>query len=218
MVQSLDRNIGRVLQALDVNGLADNTIVIFTSDNGGERFSKIWPFTGMKGELLEGGLRIPAIARWPGRIPAGVVSEQVMISMDWTPTLLAAAGTQPDPAYPPDGENLLSVLTSGAAPHSRKLFWRFKSAGQRAVRDGDWKYLLIQGNEFLFDVAKDPRERANYKDRSKEVFERLKKDWEAWNATMLPERAAPAGYSNPADAMADHYGAVPRPAPTAGAR
>src|SRR6266853_330645 len=92
--------IGRVLEALDVQGLAANTIVIFTSDNGGERFSKTWPFTGMKGELLEGGLRIPAIARWPGRIAAGAVSEQVIITMDWMPTLLAAAGTQPDPAYP----------------------------------------------------------------------------------------------------------------------
>src|SRR5205823_3596962 len=137
MVQSLDSNIGRVLQALDVHGLSANTIVIFTSDNGGERFAKIWPFTGMKGELLEGGLRIPAIARWPGRIPAGAMSEQVMISMDWMPTLLAAAGTQMNPAYPPDGENLLPVLSGAAPPHPRKLFWRFKGGGQRAVRDGD---------------------------------------------------------------------------------
>ena len=80
MVQSLDANIGRVLQALDVHGLAENTIVIFTSDNGGERFSKTWPFTGMKQELLEGGLRIPAIARWPGHIAAGSVSDQAMIT------------------------------------------------------------------------------------------------------------------------------------------
>ena len=106
MVQSLDANIGRVLQALDASGLASNTIVVFTSDNGGERFSKTWPFTGMKHELLEGGLRIPAIVRWPGRIAAGSVSEQVMITMDWVPTLLAAAGTSPDAAYPSDGEDL----------------------------------------------------------------------------------------------------------------
>jgi len=101
MVQSLDVNIGRVLQALDATGVANNTIVVFTSDNGGERFSKTWPFTGMKQELLEGGLRIPSIVRWPGRIAGRSVSEQVMITMDWVPTLLAAAGTSPDAAYHP---------------------------------------------------------------------------------------------------------------------
>ena len=98
MVQSLDDNIGRVLQALDASGLASNTIVIFTSDNGGERFSNVWPFSGMKHELLEGGIRIPAIVRWPGRIAPRAASEQVMITMDWMPTLLAAAGTSPDAA------------------------------------------------------------------------------------------------------------------------
>ena len=111
MVQSLDANIGRVLQALDIAGLTNNTIVIFTSDNGGERFSDTWPFSGMKGELLEGGLRVPAIVRWPGRVASSSVSEQAMISMDWMPTLLAAAGLAPDSSYPPDGENLLPILT-----------------------------------------------------------------------------------------------------------
>jgi hypothetical protein len=166
---------------------------------------------------LEGGLRIPAIARWPGRIPAGAVSEQVMISMDWMPTLLAAAGTQMDPAYPPDGENLLPVLTAGVPPHPRKLFWRFKGGGQRGVRDGDWKYLLIAGNDFLFDVVKDPRGRANLKDRYKNVFDGLKNDWDSWNATMLPERSRPALYNNPGNALADHYG-VTNPPPPAAAR
>jgi len=212
MVQSLDVNVSRVLQALDATGVANNTIVVFTSDNGGERFSKTWPFTGMKQELLEGGLRIPSIVRWPGRIPARSVSEQVMITMDWVPTLLAAAGTSPDAAYPSDGEDLGAVMTSRAAPHPRKLYWRYKAGSQRAVRDGDWKYLRIAGNEFLFDVIKDPRERANLKDRHREVFDRLKSDWEAWNDTMLPERPRPATYGNPGNFVADHYG-VTNPAP-----
>ena len=92
------------------------------------------------------------------------------------------------------------------------------SGAQRAIRDGDWKYLQIAGNEFLFDVVKDPRERANHKERDKDVFERLKADWVAWNDTMLPERNRPARYSNPGNFLADHYGVVnapPAPGPAA---
>ena len=109
-----------------------NTIVIFTSDNGGERFSDTWPFSGKKSELLEGGLRIPAIVRWPGRVAAGSVSEQVMISMDWMPTLLAAAGTATDPAYPPDGENLLPTLTGRRCAASAQALLALQ--GRRAAR------------------------------------------------------------------------------------
>ena len=141
----MDVQIGRVLEALDANGLTDNTIVIFTSDNGGERFADTWPFTGRKTELLEGGLRIPAIISWPARIPQGKTSEQVAITMDWLPTLLAAAGAAPDPAFPPDGMNLLPVLTRRMPRRSRrKLFWRYKANAQRAVRDGDFKFLKIR--------------------------------------------------------------------------
>ena len=208
MVQSLDVNIGRVLQALDASGLASNTIVVFTSDNGGERFSDNWPFSGMKQELLEGGIRIPAIVRWPGRIAPGAVSQQVMITMDWMPTLLAAAGTSPDATYPPDGEDLGPIITGRGAPHPRKLYWRYKAGAQRAMRDGNWKYLRIAGNEFLFDVAQDPRERANLKDREKDAFDRLKRDWESWNGGMLEERSQPATYFHAGNVMADHYGVV----------
>jgi arylsulfatase A-like enzyme len=210
MVQSMDTNVGRVLQALDNHGLAANTIVVFTSDNGGERFSNTWPFSGMKEELLEGGLRVPVLVRWPGRVAAGSLSEQVVISMDWMPTLLAAAGTQSDPAYPPDGEDLLPILGARQTAHPRKLFWRYKAGAQRALRDGDWKYLRMAGNEFLFDVVRDPRERANLKERHRDVFQRLKSEWEAWNSTMLPERAAAATSRNAANVLADHYGVANR--------
>jgi arylsulfatase A-like enzyme len=209
MVHSLDTNIGRVLQALDASGLTSNTIVIF---------SDTWPFSGMKDELLEGGLRIPSIVRWPGRIAAGSTSEQAMATMDWMPTLLVAAGTSPDAAYPSDGEDLGPILTGRAAPHPRKLYWRHYAGSQRAIRDGNWKYLRIAGNEFLFDVVKDPRERANLKDRERDVFERLKRDWEAWNETMLPERPRPMVYGNAGRGVADRYGVtnpIP-PAPPAG--
>jgi arylsulfatase A-like enzyme len=165
----------------------------------------------MKEELLEGGLRIPSIMRWPGRIAAGSVSEQVMATMDWMPTLLAAAGTSPDAAHPADGEDLGPVLTGRAALHPRKLYWRYHSGSQRAIRDGNWKYLRIAGNEFLFDVVNDPRERANLKDRERDVFDRLKADWEGWNETMLPERPRPMRYGNPGRGVADRYGVTNPP-------
>lgn len=186
MVTALDAAVGRVLKALDERGLAKNTIVVFTSDNGGERFSKTWPFSGQKTELLEGGLRIPAIVRWPARIKPAQTSTQVAISMDWLPTLLAAAGAAPDPGYAPDGDNLLPVILGHNAPYSRTLFWRYKANTQRAVRSGNWKYLKISGNEFLFDVATDQRERANLALKHPQVFTQLKQQWEAWNNTMLP--------------------------------
>ena len=206
MIQQMDLQIGRVLQALDANGVSENTIVILTSDNGGERYSDTWPFTGRKTELLEGGLRIPAVIRWPDRVPRGSTSEQVMISMDWLPTLLAAAGTAADPAYPPDGMNLLPWLTQGAVPVPRKLFWRYKRADQQAARDGDWKYLKILDNTFLFDVVQDPMERANLKERHRDVYDRLVAQWNEWNATMLP--LDPVSFSGgfTGAELADHFG------------
>jgi arylsulfatase A-like enzyme len=211
MVQSLDVNIGRVLQALETHDLARDTIVVFTSDNGGERFSKTWPFSGMKTELLEGGLRIPAIVRWPGRVAAGSLSDQPMISMDWMPTLLSAAGLAPDPSFPPDGDNLLPILSGEKRMYSRKLYWRFKAGSQRALRDGDLKYLRIAGNEFLFDVINDPRERANLRERRKGDFERLRADWEDWNAKMLAQHPRPVSYTNSGNYVADHYGVTNPP-------
>jgi arylsulfatase A-like enzyme len=206
MVQAMDRQVGRVLQVLDVNGLSGNTIVVFTSDNGGERFSDTWPFTGVKTELLEGGLRVPALICWPDRIHAGQTSEQVTITMDWLPTLLAAADIEPDADHPPDGMSLLPVLSGQCAAVPRKLFWRYKTNAQRAARVGDFKYLTIRENTFLFDVVADPRERANLKERRRDVFDRLVADWTAWNAGMLPEIPDSFGEVFTAAELADHIG------------
>ncbi|MBI5690147.1 MAG: sulfatase-like hydrolase/transferase [Verrucomicrobia bacterium] len=206
MIEAMDREIGRVLGALDQYGLTSNTLVVFTSDNGGERFSYNWPFTGVKTELLEGGLRVPAIVSWPARIPKGRTSDQVMISMDWLPTLLAAAGTAPDPAYPSDGLNLLPHLTSDAAPVSRRLFWRYKANAQQAVRDGDDKYLKIGENSFLFGLADDPMERANLKSRRPERFRDLAQAWYDWHQTMLPLTEESYTYNIDGVTFADRYG------------
>jgi arylsulfatase A-like enzyme len=206
IIQQMDLQIGRVLQALDAAGAGQETIVVFTSDNGGERYSDTWPFTGRKTELLEGGLRIPAVIRWPGRIPCGAISEQVAIGMDFFPTLLAAVGTAPDPEFPSDGIDLLPMLTESAAPVRRKLFWRYKYNDQQAARDGDWKYLKILENTFLFDVAQDPMERANLKERHRDVYERLVAEWTEWDATMLPldPQSFTLGFTGAE--LADHFG------------
>jgi arylsulfatase A-like enzyme len=209
MIQAMDFQIGRVLQALDANGLTENTIVIFTSDNGGERFADTWPFTGRKTELLEGGLRVPTIVSWPALVRRGVTSDQVAISMDWLPTILGAAGSAPDPAFPSDGMNLLPMLTGGAAI-PRKLFWRYKNNQQQAHRDGDFKYLKIRDNTFLFNVADDPMERANLKERRKDIYERLVTQWNAWNATMLPIAADSSTGGFTASQLADHIGVADR--------
>ena len=207
MIQEMDLQIGRVIEALRKNGQLENTIVIFTSDNGGERFADTWPFTGRKTELLEGGLRVPAIISWPARVPQGQTSDQVAISMDWMPTLLAACGAASDPDFPPDGINLLPMLTQKAAPVERKLFWRYKANAQRAARDGDFKYLKIRENTFLFNVAEDPMERANLKVRHKDVYDRLAAEWQDWDATMLPEIDESTTGNFTGDELADHIGA-----------
>ncbi|HVW71368.1 MAG TPA: sulfatase-like hydrolase/transferase [Steroidobacteraceae bacterium] len=205
MVEALDEQVGRVLETLSRRGLADNTIVVFTSDNGGERFSKMWPFTGQKTELLEGGIRVPALIRWPHQLPAGSVCSQVAISMDWLPTLLAAVGGEPDPAYPSDGINLLPMLRDATPPVERTLYWRYKANHQRAVRSGDWKYLKINDNEFLFDVVVDQRERANLAQKHPDILADLKKKWAAWDRQMLPIPRKSYSHSVTPAHQADHY-------------
>lgn len=213
MVGEMDLQVGRVLRALDSAGVVRNTIVIFTSDNGGERFSDTWPFTGKKTELLEGGLRIPAIVRWPGHIKAKTTTQQVAMHMDWLPTLVAAAGGQTDPAYPPDGINLLPFIAQNAPPVSRRVYWRYRSNAQQAVRDGDMKYLKINDNTFLFNVVDDPLERANLKNKQPDVYKRLVDDYNEWEKTMLPIDPAANSGSFHANQLADHYSPQTLPPP-----
>ena len=184
MVTNMDAGIGRVLKALDRAKLERDTLVIFTSDNGGERYSYNWPFSFQKMYLFEGGTRVPAIVRWPGTIPAGQVTAQAAITMDWTATILAATGTAADPAYPLDGQDLLPVCTRARAPYDRSLFWRISDFD--AARVGNWKYLKDAGGEYLFDLAVDPGEKADRRRRDAAIFDRVKQQYLAWQATMLP--------------------------------
>ena len=186
MIHHMDEGIGRIVEALERNGQADNTLIVFTSDNGGERFSDNWPLVGGKMDLTEGGIRVPWIAHWPARIAPGCVSEQHCMTMDWTATLLDAAGVQAASGYPLDGVSLLPVLQDGTHSFRRPLHFRMNHRGQRALRDGDWKYLRVDGNDYLFNIPADERERANHATREPQRLEAMRAAWEAWNATMPP--------------------------------
>ncbi|WP_260927625.1 sulfatase [Novosphingobium sp. 9] len=184
MTQIMDENVGKVLAALKHAGRED-AIVVFTSDNGGERFSETWPFVGQKGELLEGGIRVPGLVRAPGRIAAGSNIDQPIVGMDWLPTLFAlATGKSADGTF--DGLDLSPQLTGKAAPVARTIYWRYKANDQAAVRQGDWKYLKLGDKEHLFNVVQDERERADFFDVNKDKVKELKALWDKWNAQMIP--------------------------------
>lgn len=198
MIQHMDEGIGWVMDALRRHGLADDTLVVFTSDNGGERFSDNWPLVGGKMDLTEGGIRVPWIAHWPAAIAPGGVSAQHCLTMDWSATMLDAAGVAADPAYPLDGRSLLPVLRDATHRFHRPLHWRMNHRGQRALRDGDWKYLRVDGHEYLFNIPADERERANLASREPARLAALREAWQAWEATMppIPEDASVSlGYS-----------------------
>lgn len=188
IMKSLDDGIGQVMNALGKAKLDRETLVIFTSDNGGERFSYNWPFTGQKMELREGGIRVPAIVRWPGEVPAGRSTEQVAVTMDWTATILAATQTKPDDKFPLDGYDMLPVIKGARSMHDRKLFWRCRN--QDAVRSGKWKYLKEDENEYLFDLSIDEREQADFKEQYPEMFQQLRRDYQMWQSQVLPRPEA----------------------------
>jgi arylsulfatase A-like enzyme len=188
MMRRMDAGIGRVLAALEASGQDRRTLVVFTSDNGGERYSFNWPFSFHKFDLWEGGIRVPAIVRWTGRLPAGKTADAPAITMDWTATLLAAGGASPAPGHPLDGEDLLPALAGARPRRARALFWRTRRQG--AARDAAWKYLDDEGTEHLFDLSADPGEKADLRRSRADVFERVRARYLAWNAEMLPRPPA----------------------------
>jgi arylsulfatase A-like enzyme len=186
MVKSLDDAVGKIMQAIDDENIAKNTMLIFTSDNGGEKFSDMGIYSGMKNELWEGGIREPAMARWPGVIPANSVTQQPAITMDWTATILAVANVKPDPAFPLDGINLLPVCMGKKAIVERTFYWRlFQSTKQKAIRQGNWKWLQNEKGEYLFNLADDPGEKHNLRSTDPALFEKLKKKYAEWEKEVL---------------------------------
>ncbi len=198
MIHHMDEGIGRVMATLSRLGIERDTLVVFTSDNGGERYSDNWPLVGGKMDLTEGGIRVPWIAHWPAAIAPGRTTAQHCMTMDWTATILDAAGVAPDPAHPLDGVSMLPVLRDPARRFRRPMHWRMKHRGQRALRDGDWKYLRVDGVDYLFDLSSDERERANRARREPDRLASMRDAWEGWNATMPPvpdDATVSLGYS-----------------------
>jgi len=170
MVRALDRSVGRILDKLEDEGLSDNTIVVFSSDNGGAGYVGLpeinAPYRGWKITLFEGGIRVPMFIQWPNRIPQGQRIETPVAHIDVMPTLALAAGGRLPDGVVVDGQNLLPLMTEGT-PLNRPddaIFWQ--SGYYRVVRQGDWK-LQVNGRQnkvWLFNLAEDPTEQTNLAD------------------------------------------------------
>jgi arylsulfatase A-like enzyme len=193
IVEDLDAGVGRILEALSARGLVEKTLVVFTSDNGGEWLSRNAPFFHRKDTLWEGGIRVPAIFRWPAALPAGRTMNQVGITMDLSATFVALAGGSTT-ANRLEGIDLLPILRGTSATVERTLFWRVGAApGQpRAARSGDWKLVLDGSKQLLFDVSRDMGERDDLAAQHPDRVRLMKGMIETWEKDVDAEAAAAA--------------------------
>ncbi|EON78530.1 Arylsulfatase [Lunatimonas lonarensis] len=186
MVESLDENVGRIMEYLEKNGLSENTIVIFCSDNGASRtVGSNAPHRGYKGQLYEGGHRVPAIFYWKDRIPQNVY-EKLVLSMDLFPTIAGLLGLE----VPVDlsGKNLAGIFDDTkpiTLEEDRVVFWRF--GNQVAVRKGTWKLLKIGEISNLYDLSTDFQESTDIKEAYPGIFQELEKSYEDWEAGLTEE-------------------------------
>jgi len=192
MIREMDEGIGWVVEALRETKQLKDTFIVFTSDNGGERFSDNWPLVGGKMDLTEGGIRVPYIVHWPqGVTQPGAVCHQHCMTMDWTATVLEVAGARIPADHQLDGLSMQPTLRDCRRTFQRPMFWRMKYNEQRAHRDGDWKYLKINENEYLFNLSQDARERANQAKRESERLDAMRARFELWESQVpaVPEEA-----------------------------
>ena len=190
MLEKIDDGVGMLLAELEKQGIADNTLVVLSSDNGGERYSDNSPLFNHKTTLWEGGIRVDCLMRWPGHLPAGKVTKQAAITMDLTSTFLALAGVQPPPGRKLDGIDLMPILTGAQPEQERTFFWRVDRSQrkQKAVRHGKWKY--VQDGvvvDMLFDLENDISERRDLAYQHPEILADLKARLKAWEEEMAKE-------------------------------
>jgi len=189
MLVCMDEAIGRVLDALKRTGADENTLIIFFSDNGGARknLANNGALRDYKHSVYEGGIRVPFIVRWPGKLAKGKVCDEPVISMDVMPTICAAVGAKlpDDRVY--DGRNMLPVLRGESKkPLHEALFW-YDGADQWAVRAGKWKLLSQKGSLELYDLSADTGEKNDLSKENPQIVERLKQTYTAWKSHMAPQ-------------------------------
>ena len=192
MIRSIDRSVGRVLKALRDEGLEENTIVVFASDNGAPSYiaqpDVNHPYRGWKLTMFQGGLRVPYVAKWPGHIQPGLQYKQPISNIDMLPTLVAAAGGQLPTDRTIDGVNLLPFLGKGsvAIQAERPLFWR--DGPYRALQDQGWKLIeaVRPNKDWLFNLALDPTEKTNLAAKEPQKLAQMKAIMLAHHAQMPP--------------------------------
>jgi arylsulfatase A-like enzyme len=192
MLERVDKGVGAILDTLTKHKLLDNTLVVLSSDNGGYKLSDNGPLFHYKATLWEGGVRVPCLMRWPGKLAEGKTLTQSGITMDLTATFLAAAGAKVPADYQLDGIDLMPILTGKAKEQERTFFWRINRADrqQKALRHGNWKYLKDGAVEFLFDLDNDIGERHNLAYQQSERVARLRQLHTGWEREM--DRSNPA--------------------------
>ncbi len=186
MLEKVDEGVGMMLAELEKHGLLDNTLVVLSSDNGGERLSDNGPLAHKKSTLWEGGIRVPCVMRWPAKLPKGKVTSQAGITMDLSATFAAIAGAKPATDHAFDGLNLLPMLTGAQPERERTFYWRIDRTGrkQKAVRHGTWKYLQDGNVELLFNLQTDLGERRDvYRDHP-QIMADLKQRLAAWETEL----------------------------------
>ena len=188
-VTAMDAAIGRLLDLLEDHGVADNTIIIFFSDNGGGSSADNAPLRGRKGQMFEGGIRVPCIVKWPGKIPAGTTSNAFLTSLEIFPTLCAATGAVPPKGVPLDGFDMLSVLQGKRASARTEMFWQRKL--DKGARVGHWKWVESSRGSGLFDLRHDIGERRDLSKERPEVLKRVQARFANWKKQM--QAAEPRG-------------------------
>jgi arylsulfatase A-like enzyme len=189
MVTCLDEAVGAVLDRLAARGLERDTLVLFLGDNGGARPGDNGPLRGFKGQLFEGGLRVPFLARWPGRIPAGRVTDEFLSALEVLPTLAAAAGAPLPEKVALDGFDMLPVLQGQAGSRRAEMFWQRRA--DRAARVGPYKWVESERGSGLFDLSRDLGERADLSQSHPELLGRVRGRWQSWRKAM--DAAEPRG-------------------------